>query len=51
MPLSMPSARRAVLVTNKSSLTSWQRLPSFPVSSVQPSQSPSDTPSSIEMVG
>ena len=47
----MPSARMAVLVTNRSSPTSWMREPSFFVSTAQPSQSPSAMPSSIVTTG
>ncbi len=51
MPFSIPSARRSVLVTNRSSPTSWIFLPSTSVMVFQPSQSSSAMPSSIEMMG
>ena len=47
----MPSLIRSVLVTNRSSPTSWTRLPSAWVSATQPSQSFSAMPSSIDTIG
>ena len=51
MPSAMPRPRMDVLVTNRSSPTSWTRDPSAFVSSAQPAQSSSAMPSSIEMIG
>ncbi|CKS11287.1 Uncharacterised protein [Mycobacterium tuberculosis] len=51
MPLSMPSCRILVLVTNRSSPTSCTRLPRRSVRCFQPSQSPSCMPSSMLMIG
>ena len=50
-PSSMPRCSRLVLVTNKSSPTSWILSPSRSVISFQPSQSSSAKPSSIEQMG
>ncbi len=50
-PSWMPLARRSVLVTNRSSPTSWTLPPSSRVISCQPSQSSSSRPSSMEMMG
>jgi hypothetical protein len=50
-PFSIPSARRAGLVTNRSSPTSCTRSPSASVSIFQPSQSSSEQPSSIDRIG
>ncbi|MNL76632.1 hypothetical protein D3C87_2026290 [compost metagenome] len=47
----MPSRRRAELVTNRSSPTSWHLLPMRSVTAFQPSQSSSAMPSSIEKIG
>ena len=51
IPLSIPSFRMAVLVTNRSSPTSWTWSPTFFVRAVQPSQSSSDMPSSMDTMG
>src|SRR3546814_6052038 len=50
-PFWMPSFRMRVLVTNRSSPTSCTFLPSWSVSSFQPSQSFSAMPSSMLMMG
>ena len=47
----MPSLMRSVLVTNRSSPTSCTRPPSSCVSAIQPSQSFSAMPSSIDTIG
>ena len=47
----IPASRRFVLVTNRSSPTSWTLSPMRLVSSAQPSQSSSARPSSIDMIG
>ena len=47
----MPAASRPVLVTNRSSPTSWILSPSLSVSFRQPSQSSSCRPSSMETIG
>ncbi|MNE92521.1 hypothetical protein D3C80_1902560 [compost metagenome] len=51
MLFSMPSLRILVLVTNKSSPTSWTLAPIFSVRPFQPAQSDSSMPSSMEMIG
>ncbi|MNN32316.1 hypothetical protein D3C81_1460370 [compost metagenome] len=51
MPLSMPSLRILVLVTNRSSPTSCTFSPILSVSTFQPAQSDSSMPSSMEMIG
>ena len=51
MPSLMPLASRSVLVTNRSSPTSWHLAPTASVSAFQPSQSSSDMPSSIDTIG
>ena len=51
MFFSMPSLKRWVLVTNKSSPTSWTLSPMVSVSSFQPSQSSSLMPSSMLTIG
>ena len=51
MSSSIPLARIAGLVTNRSSPTSWISSPRVSVSCRQPSQSPSARPSSIETIG
>src|SRR5271168_1220990 len=48
---SMPFLSRLVLVTNRSSPTSWTVSPMASVRSFQPSQSSSEQPSSIETIG
>src|SRR5690606_11620617 len=50
-PVSMPLARNSLLVTNRSSPTSWTFSPSLAVSFCQPSQSFSARPSSIDRIG
>ena len=50
-PSWMPLERRSVLVTKRSSPTSWTRPPSSFVSSCQPSQSSSSRASSMEKMG
>ncbi len=47
----MPFLRNSVLVTKRSSPTSWTRAPISSVISFQPSQSFSPIPSSMEMIG
>ncbi|MNG20452.1 hypothetical protein D3C84_1047070 [compost metagenome] len=49
--LSMPSFRILVLVTNRSSPTSWVFSPILSVRIFQPAQSDSSRPSSMEMIG
>src|SRR5689334_24294761 len=51
MPLSMPSCRILVLVTNRSSPTSCTFLPRRSFRCFQPSQSPSCMPSSMLTIG
>ena len=52
MPLSMPRARRSVLVTNRSSPTSWQLGADAPRSAASSrAQSSSAMPSSMETIG
>ena len=48
---SMPRWSRSVLVTNRSSPTSWTVSPTRSVSAAQPSQSFSSSASSMEMMG
>jgi hypothetical protein len=50
-PESMPRRRRSVLVTKRSSPTSWTPSPRRSVSPRQPSQSSSAIPSSSETIG
>ena len=50
-PESIPRLSRSVLVTNRSSPTSWTLSPSSCVRPFQPSQSSSSIPSSIERIG
>ena len=50
-PVSIPCFKRILLVTNRSSPTSWIFLPSAWVIMRQPSQSSSAKPSSMEMIG
>ena len=50
-PISMPFFRNFVLVTNRSSPTSWILSPSASVSFFQPAQSSSAMPSSMLMIG
>src|SRR3569832_2551004 len=50
-PILMPDDRRSVLVTHRSSPTSWIFLQSASVSAFQPSQSSSAIPSSMVMIG
>ena len=51
LPSSMPRPIRSVLVTNRSSPTSWIVPPSRSVSCRQPAQSSSARPSSIDTIG